>query len=257
MYDILENLLKDHRENIIFKCFSIWHFLFMFIIFGGIITAIILLKNRSQKTKQKVLNIVITSVFALYILDFFLMPFAYGFIEVEKLPFHICTLSCVLCFISRHNKFLSKFRLQFAILGLIGNVCYVLIPAGSEWAQVAPYSYRVIQTLVYHGLMTMYGILAIIYDDNDMNWKHIYKDLIIIIIIVLWALIGNYAYTNETTFRNWFFVVQDPFGAIPLNISRYIMPFIITFFMLLADIIIRFIYFCLKKILKVISNFNK
>ena len=250
MYDILESLLKDYKGDIIFKCFSIWHFLFMFIIFGGIITAVILLKNRSYKTKEKVLNIVITSVFALYILDFFLMPFAYGSIDIEKLPFHICTLSCVLCFLSRYNKFLNKFRVHFALLGLIGNITYVLYPAGVEWCQIAPYSYRVIQTIFFHGLMTMYGILTIIYDKEKLKWKTAYIDLIMLSIFVVWALIGNYAYTNENSFRNWLFVVQDPFNALPKDIAPIVMPFLTLILLFFADIVIRFIYFLIKKIIR-------
>ena len=65
--------------------------------------------NKKQSTKVKAINLVISLVFGLYILDFFLMPFAYGEIDLEKLPFHICTTMCVLSYLSRHTKFFSKF----------------------------------------------------------------------------------------------------------------------------------------------------
>ena len=53
MYDILRNLLHDHKGDVIFKCFGIWHFLIMLIIFLGIALTVLLLKNKSKETKQK------------------------------------------------------------------------------------------------------------------------------------------------------------------------------------------------------------
>lgn len=94
--------------------------------FWWIITTVLVLKNKNQSTKDKAINLVINLVFGLYILDFFLMPLAYGSIDIEKLPFHICTVSCVLCFLSRHNKFFEKYKLQFVLLGLIGNINFSL-----------------------------------------------------------------------------------------------------------------------------------
>ena len=90
MYDILRKILQDHKGDVIFKCFGIWHFLIMIIIFSGIALTVLLLKNKSKETKQKFIKSTINIAFGLYILDFFLMPFAYGTIDVEKLPFHIC-----------------------------------------------------------------------------------------------------------------------------------------------------------------------
>ena len=225
MYGLLSNILKDHKGEIIFNCFGIWHILYMLIIFGLIMTMVLLLKNKTENTKKKAINLTIDVVFGLYILDFFLMPLAYGSIDIEKLPFHICTISCVLCFLSRHNKFMSKYKLQFALLGLIGNIIYVIYPAGVGWYQIAPYSYRVIQTLLYHGLMTLYGILTICYDDEKLSWKACYKELTMIVLLTLWALLGNTIYNNELRIYNWFFVIQDPFGLFPENIAPYIMPF--------------------------------
>ena len=185
MYEIFSTLLKDHKSTITFNCFGIWHILYMLIIFCSIIAIVLILKNKNQTTKVKTINLVINITFGLYILDFFLMPLAYGSIDIEKLPFHICTLSCVLCFLSRHNNYLSKFKLTFALIGLIGNIIYVIYPAGVGWYQVAPYSYRVIQTLLYHGLMTLYGILTITYDDEKIKWSNCYRELILIVLITI------------------------------------------------------------------------
>lgn len=250
MFELLSNLLKDHKGEVIFNCFGIWHILFMILIFGGIITTVLVLKNKNQSIKDKTINLVINLVFGLYILDFFLMPLAYGSIDIEKLPFHICTVSCVLCFLSRHNKFLEKYKLQFALLGLIGNIIYVIYPAGVGWYQIAPYSYRVIQTLLYHGLMTLYGILTLVYDDEKLEWKNCWKELIVIIIMTLWALLGNAVYNSDARVYNWFFVVQDPFNILPENIAPIIMPFVMIFTIFFADILVYLSYFGIKKLKK-------
>lgn len=244
MFELLSNLLKNHKGDVIFNCFGIWHILFMIIIFGSIITITLSLKNKDKTTQIKAINI----VFGLYILDFFLMPLAYGSIDIEKLPFHICTVSCVLCFLSRHNKFFEKYKLQFALLGLIGNIIYVIYPAGVGWYQIAPYSYRVIQTLLYHGLMTLYGVLTLSYYDEKLEWKNCWKELLVIVLITLWALLGNLVYNSDARIYNWFFVVQDPFYILPENVAPIIMPFVMVFVIFFADILVNLSYFGIKKI---------
>lgn len=250
MNELLRNLLKDHKDGPIFNCFGIWHILFMIIIFGSIIITTLLLRKQEDAIKKKAINITIRVVFGLYILDFFLMPLAYGSIDIEKLPFHICTVSCVLCFLSRHNKFFNKYKLQFAVIGLIGNIIYVIYPAGIGWYQITPYSYRVIQTLLYHGLMTLYGVLTLAYDGEELKWKNCYKELIVIVLLVLWAMFGNMVYNSDLRIYNWFFVVQDPFYILPKNIACFIMPFIITITIFIGNILVYLSYFGIKKIIK-------
>ncbi|MBR4861973.1 MAG: YwaF family protein [Firmicutes bacterium] len=175
--------------------------------------------------RKKVSARFINTAFGLYILDFFLMPFAYGEIDIEKLPFHACTAMCVMCFLSRHNGFLGNFKLQFAMLGFVSNLVYLIYPAGLMWYQVHPLSYRVMQTLLFHGVMTAYGISVLLFDDHKREWK---KDLAVISAMVLWALLGNTLYNGQawgkTQFFNWFFVVRDPFYILPEQIAPFVMP---------------------------------
>ena len=250
MNELLSNLLKDHKDGPIFNCFGIWHILFMIIIFGSIIVTTLLLRKKEDAIKKKAIHITIRVVAGLYILDFFLMPLAYGSIDIEKLPFHICTVSCVLCFLSRHNKFFNKYKLQFAVIGLIGNIIYVIYPAGIGWYQITPYSYRVIQTLLYHGLMTLYGVLTLAYDDEELKWKNCYKELIVIVLLVLWAMLGNAVYNSDIRIYNWFFVIQDPFYILPKDIASFVMPFIITITIFIGNILVYLSYFGIRKLVK-------
>lgn len=172
MYKLLIELLKDRKSDIVFRCLKDWHLLYLVIIIGLIIGIVLIFKKKSKEAQFKVVNTTITIAFILYMLDFFLMPFAYGEIDIEKLPFHLCTVSCLLCFISNHNILLSKYKSQFVILALIGNIIYLIYPAGVGWYQIHPLSYRVIQTMLYHGVMTGYGIFALSFGYVKLEWKN-------------------------------------------------------------------------------------
>lgn len=217
--------------------FGIWHLCYIVLFSAIIIFFVIFLKNKTDIIKQKVLNGLINTAFMLYILDFFLIPFAYQEIDIEKLPFHACTAMCIMCFWSRHNTFLGKYRLNFALLGFISNFIYLMYPAGVMWYQVHPLSYRVVQTLLFHGIMTAYGLLSSIFDSEKLVWKKCYRDVVLLIIMTLWALLGNILYNGEAGKYshnfNWFFVVQDPLYIFPETIAPFIMPFLnITAFLL-------------------------
>ena len=230
MYAFFSELLSDKKGETLFACFGLWHFCYLFVAIVIAIATIYYLNKKEHDAKQKAISIFINCAFFVYIADFFLMPFAYGEIDVEKLPFHVCTAMCVMCFWSRHNTFLGRYRQQFALLGFISNLVYMIYPAGLMWYQVHPLSYRVIQTLLFHGLMTGYGLLVLLFDDVKIERKLICKDFVVIIFMTIWAIFGNVLYNgqawNHTNNFNWFFVTQDPFYIIPENIASFIMPFI-------------------------------
>ncbi len=228
MYGILRNLLADKTGGLIFKCFDIWHICFIVFFLAFAVLLCLHLKNKSEETRRKITNAVIGVALGLYIADFFLMPFAYGVINIDKLPFHVCTTTCVMCFWSRYNAFLGRFRLQFAMLGFLSNLTYLIYPAGMMWLNIHPMSYRVVQTLLFHGVMMVYGALVLVYERQAFAWKKIYKDFGVVVAMTVWARLGNALYNSSEKVYNWFFVVQDPFNAFPENIAPYIMPFLNT-----------------------------
>lgn len=252
MYEVLNELLSDKKGGIIFSCFGIWHLLYLALIFGIILFVLLRLKAKDKTTKNRAINVSIGIAFGLYIADFFLMPFAYGEIDLEKLPFHVCTTMCVMCFLSRHNKFLRKFKLQFALLGLVSNLIYVVYPAGVGWYQIHPLSYRVVQTLLFHGAMSAYGIFVLAFDEVKPEWKNCRKDLPVIIVMVLWALLGNTLYNGTvgdySHFFNWSFVIQDPFYLLPKDIAPYLMPFVMILILFVGDLLVYSVYFGVRRI---------
>ena len=252
MYDFMKELLKDKRDGYIFKCFDIYHIVFLVILVSTIVILLSLFKNKSDSAKNKLINCSVGTAFGIYLAGFFLMPFAYGEISIEKLPFHACTLTCLLCFLSRYNKFLGKFKKSFTIIGFISNFVYAVYPAGITWWQVHPLSYRSVETLLFHGAMVAYAVFAISFDkDIVFDWKKLFKhDFVILVLMIIWALFGSYSYTGNYNgniqYYNWFFVKTDPFEILP----PYVAPFATLFAFLLADIVIHFIYFEIKKCLK-------
>lgn len=250
MYALMQQLLSDKKGGVIFTCFGVWHILYMVAIFGTILTAIFLLRNKSGTIRQRALDIAIGCAFGLYIADFFLMPFAYGEIDIEKLPFHMCTAMCVLCFLSRKNAFLGKWKLQFAVLGLISNIIYVIYPAGVGWYQIHPLSYRTVQTLLFHGVMSAYGIFTLALGEETLQWKKCYRELLIIVAMTLWALLGNTLYNGTagdySHYFNWFFVTQDPFYLLPKDIAPIVMPFVMILVMFTATQLVYIVYFTCK-----------
>ena len=250
MYPYLHEIFADKKGATVFSCFGIWHILYMAVIFGSILLTVLLLRNREEKCRQKAIKAALYLAFGLYMADFFLMPLAYGYIDIEKLPFHMCTLMCLLSFLSARGVLFEKYRKQFALLGLVSNLIYVIYPAGVGWYQIHPFSYRVVQTLLFHGAMTAYGILTLALDDDKLTFKSSLQELPVIVVVTLWAILGNTLYNGAAGeydhFFNWFFVVRDPFYILPEDIAPYIMPFIMILVIYAADLLIYGAYFAIK-----------
>ena len=160
-----------------------------------------------------------------------------------------------MCFVSRNNKFFSKYKTQFTLLGMIGALMYILYPSGVADGAVFPFCYRIIQTMLFHGLIVAHGIFSLSFGDIKLEWKKIYKDLFVIIFVAVLAVIANNLYSGSVGdynhVFNWFFVSLDPFGLFSEDLARYIMPFVMISVIFLMDVLIYLIYFKIK------SLFNK
>jgi hypothetical protein len=252
MYSVIHGILCDRKGGDIFTCFGPFHICFILFIFALICVVSILIKNKSAAIREKTCDFFISAAFALYIADFFLMPFAYEEIDIEKLPFHVCTAMCVMCFLSRHVKYLSEFKTNFALLGFISNLVYLIYPAGVMWHAVHPFTYRVVQTLLFHGVMTAYGFLTIVFE-NGFSVKNFRKDIAVLVGMTLWALLGNFLYNGSagsySANYNWFFVTADPFGILDKSVSVLIMPFLNIIIFFAAEMLVYFIYYSAKRVL--------
>lgn len=250
MYAFLHQLLSDKEDGQVFSCFGFWHFFYIILALVLISGAVYFLRNKGESTKEKVLKTFIGIAFGLYMADFFLMPFAYGKIDIDKLPFHSCTSMSIMCFLSNHSNFLKKYRLNFALLGAISNLMYICYPAGI--VGYAPISYRAIQTLLFHTMMFVYGFTTVIVEREKLDIKRSYRDVVILIILTLWAIIGNTLYSGSADGYshdfNWFFIKTDPFGGIlPENIAPYLLPVVNLIAFFGVEIIVYLIFIAIRK----------
>lgn len=268
MYEFLRNLLSDKESGILtFEAFSLCHILFLLIIISGIVAVLILSRDKSKEIKNKIIDITAISALCLYIADFFLMPFSYGYIDIDKLPFHLCTSMSVMCVLARKTKIFARFKTSFTIMGLVGALMYLSYPAGVTSAD--GYSYRILQTVAFHGLMIAHGVFAIAFNDLDLSWKNAKYDLISIGFLTVWAFLGNTFYSGVitepcecvegctnliTTYNhdfNWFFVKHDALYIISDEIDVYFAPFLMVIIVFGMCALTRFVS------IKILEVYNK
>ena len=233
-----------------FTLFSAWHFFYIALAVTLAFALITLLKRKSDDKKIKTARLLSSLSFALYIADFFLMPLTYGEIEIEKLPFHACTAMCACVFLSYRINRLENFRASFVALGFISNFVYLIYPAGVMWQAVSPLSYRTVQTLLFHGLMSVCCLLTLLYSNEEPLKTVLPRHLTVTVGMSAWAMLGNYVYNSEEHFYNWFFVVRDPFGAFPESIAPFIMPFLNIALFFAVETAVYLIIASLKKLKK-------
>lgn len=234
-------------NNVEITWLSIWHWLYIILIAGAIVGGAFLLKGKSKGTKQKTLNIISISVLVLYIVDFMLQPFVTKShtLDIDKLPFHICTLMGIVSVFAQFSK-KDWFKETSVSLAIAGALMYLVYP-GSAFGDIAPWSYKVIQTMVYHGGLLAWGVLSLTTGEVKLEFKNIWKPLIGLCIITVWAGIGNFCYNGGEHHYDWFFITGSTFPFVP----KYLMPFAVIFAVFAVIVCVYLIYWLATK------NLNK
>lgn len=246
MYEFIQKLLSDKDTgNFTFVPFSLCQIIYLLIISFIIVITVVLYRKRNEEEKLKLINYTLILAVIVYITDFFLMPFSEGEISLDKLPFHICTLMSIMSLLSRKTKIFARFKTSFTLMGMIGATLYLAYPAGVNEAD--GYSYRIIQTVLYHGLMIAYGVFSIAFGDLNLSRKTLKYDLVAITSLALLAFVANHLYSGvkeevcsckegclevirvyDFDF-NWFFVKHDPLYIVPDEIDVFFAPFLMIF----------------------------
>lgn len=133
--------------------FSGWHFMYIALILGVSIGLALALRGRSEKTKQIVLSVYAILVTVVYIADFFMMPLMRDdhSIDIDKLPFHFCTVLAIFVPFAQFNKKFSSVKDVIACFAIVSTLMYITYP-GSALGGVDVFSYKVVQTFLYHGI---------------------------------------------------------------------------------------------------------
>lgn len=227
--------------------FSIPHIVYVLLIAGGIVWGWWAFRNKSNEKKELLLKILAYALTISYISDFFMHDFVYGDgLNMDKLPFHICTVLCPIVAFTQFNKHFKKFIEPVSFLAIVGPLMYLVFPASIGDGE--PWCYQTVQTMFYHGVLMAWGILNIALKTFKPEFKNCWQAAIGLVIITLWAKFGNILYEDY----NWFFLEEDAFyiglvenGVIPKWVLMIATP-LAVFLVVLA---IYGIYYVVQKLI--------
>ncbi len=235
--------------------FSFFHILYTVLIIGSTIALGIFLSKKGSEAAEKGLRIIAFSILFLYLSDFFIQPFMHGDasvagnMNIDKLPFHICTLLGPVIAFVQFNKCFEKFfnyiKEPVAILAIVAPLMYITYPNGAV-GDISPICYRILQTFIYHGLVFSWGFNTIATRKVVPSVKNWWKALCCIMCIALWASLGNALYTNPEHHYDWFFLTGSSFPFVP----PVLMPFAVVGAILGMVFIIYGIYYAFMAIKK-------
>lgn len=240
MKESIRSLFSEKTSNLQIGLFDIWHFLYLFIIFGGVTLIWYLMKNKSSTAKRKTVNLFAYLTIGLYVADFFIMPLSdsYSGISVYKLPFNICTIMAVLVPFVQFNPRFAKIKTPVVTLSITSSLMWMCYP-GSALGGQPPFSYIIFQTFMYHGFLFSWGVLNLALGEIVLNIKRIWKEFIGIFLILVWAAFGNTVYDGA---QNWFFIQKSIFPFL----SDQIMPVMVVFCVFGCCLIVYGAYFAFR-----------
>ena len=206
MRDLFFKLFEMSHFNtgISITAFSLSHIVYLLLIAGAIVGLFLSFRKKGEEKTEKVLRILAYALTISYLSDFFVHDFVYGGLNMDKLPFHICTVLCPIVAFTQFNKRFKKFLEPVAMLSIVAPLMYLCYPASVGDGE--PWCYQAVQTMFYHGTLLAWGILTIAFGKVKPEFKKCWKGLILLLIITLWAKLGNILLEY-----NWFFLNEDAF----------------------------------------------
>lgn len=204
-------LFSENNSTLEIHLFDVWHFVYLFVIFGG--TALLAMAVKSEQGRKKALRTMAYLTVGLYLADFFIMPLSdsYNGISAYKLPFNICTIMAVLVpFVQFNSKFV-RIKGPVVTLSIASTLMWMCYP-GTALGGQPPFSYIIFQTFMYHGFLFCWAVLNLAYGEVVPDIKKIWKEFLGILMILVWAKFGNAIYDSG---YNWFFIETSIFPFLP------------------------------------------
>ena len=196
--------MSHFDSGIKITAFSIPHFVYMFLIFGGIFLAWWILRKKDTQAHDRALRFLAYALVLSYLSDFFVHDFVYGGLNMDKLPFHICTVLCPTVAITQFNHRGDKIREPVAVLATLAPLMYLCYPASVGDGE--PWCYQAVQTMFFHGVLLAWGVLNLALGKVRLSWKNCWHSGVGLVGITLWAKLGNVLLEH-----NWFFLNEDCF----------------------------------------------
>lgn len=220
-------LTESRTEPFDISFLSFWHILYIIIIVSATISLGIYLSKKGPEQSEKVLRILAYALVILYLGDFFVQPlFRDGEMNVDKLPFHICTVLCPVVAFTTFNKKFQKIKEPVAFLAIVAPLMYITYP-GTAIGDISPFCYEILQTFIYHGVLFCWGFSMLASKTVVPNIRNCYKAWVGIVMIAVWAFIGNFTYGVPYNYQDgdphydWFFLTGSTFPFVP----EWLMPF--------------------------------
>ena len=227
MHNFLIHLLEKKEEPFEIAFLNVFHILYFAIILAFSIGLAFYIRKHSGKT-ESVLRALTYSLIVVYVADIFLQPFVSSdfTMNIDKLPFHLCTVLCPISAFVQFNKKFEKFAEPVAFLAAAASIMYIVYP-GSAIGEISPFCYKILQTFIFHGILLAWAICTLASGKFTPKFKNCYKPLILLAILAVWATFGNFAYNTAYAggdgnhHYDWLFLTGSSFGMSP-----YIMPFL-------------------------------
>lgn len=232
-------LFSQNNSSAQIHLFDGYHFFYLFAVFGGTALLALLLRRKSEK----VLRLMAYLTVGLYVIDFFIMPLSdsYSGISAYKLPFNICTVMAVLVPFVQFNPKFQRIKGPVAVLSVASSLMWMCYP-GSALGGQPPFCYLIFQTFMYHGFLFCWGVLQIAYGHVRLDIRQIWKELVGILLILVWAYFGNTVYDGG---YNWFFIETSIFPFL----SDEIMPLIVVLSVFGVCLVIYGVYYGLCRVI--------
>ncbi|MBQ8797283.1 MAG: YwaF family protein [Oscillospiraceae bacterium] len=235
-------LFSENNSALEIHLFDIWHFVYLFVIFGG--TALLAISVKTEQGRKKALQTMAYLTVGLYVVDFFIMPLSdsYNGISAYKLPFNICTIMAVLVPFVQFNPTFARIKGPVVTLSIASTLMWMCYP-GSALGGQPPFSYIIFQTFMYHGFLFSWGVLNLAYGEVELQIKKIWKEFVGILMILVWAKFGNTVYDPG---YNWFFIETSIFPFL----ADKIMPVAVVVSVFSVCLVIYGAYYLIKHFIK-------
>ena len=200
---------------------NVWHITYAAVIFAATFVTGYFYSKKSDAAKDKLLRALACAITFTYVLDFFVQPLmdnGAGMMNVDKLPFHICTLLAIVVPFVQFNKRLAFLAEPVSVLAIVGPMMYLVYPGGAV-GDISPFCYKIVQTFIYHGLVFAWGFLMIATGKVKPSLKDgWWRVLVSVSCVAVWASIGNLAYNSNldgASHYDWFFLTGSTFPFVP------------------------------------------
>ena len=117
---------------------------------------------------------------------------------------------------------------------------------GSALNGQSPLCYSVLQTFFFHSFIFAWAFLTIAFGEHKPNIKKCWHEIVGILIVMVWATIGNTLYENT----DWLFLTGFTFPFIP----KVLLPFVVLTLMFAVNLAIYGVYYLTIKIKRNLQN---